>query len=190
MNKRFAQKGGKCTGFAILNAGERVVPTARVSEEDVYKFYEAFDDEREGMRVSEILRKMRTVPMGSLFAASYEELYNPRIRTLQDKATLLTRARAAMRKPYTGVIVGFKLMKKKPKIKLTKQGVFMKTGIHDGDMHMMFLLDFWRDGSVNNRGVIIENSWGKDFGKDGLFFMKTQDFLDEIEGCISITFKP
>lgn len=190
MNKRFAQKGGKCTGFAILNAGERVCPKVRVSEEDVYKFYEQFDDEDEGMRANEVLRKMQKFPMGNLMVESYEPLYNSRIRSLQDKKTLLARARAAMRKPYTGVVVGFKLMKKKPKIKLTKQGIFVKTGIHDGDHHMMFLLDFWQDGAVNTNGLIIENSWGKDFGKDGLFFIRTQDFLDEIEGCISITFKP
>lgn len=186
----FQQSKGTCVGFAILNAIEqqfriRRIKTFKFYEKDVYDYFKKQGwDQKKGIRIFNFLQRMKRDPFMGVGVEDYECIYNHRKRNNTFWKTALA---SAITDKSLSVIIGLRTREipkiGKPKIELTKSGYIIPYKTKVKDYHAVYIT------GVNSKGDFkCENSWGKDWGKNGFFYMTIDNMETECEQIYSVKF--
>lgn len=178
MNQITQQTMGSCVLHAFLNAYEYVTGKTPMDNRQIHSFYSAYDDDREGMRTKDVLRLLHQgvlteYPIKKYWKVYHEHWLNGKLKR-KKKGAFKRICKIANTGRY-GLILGYKIRKGKPKIKLDrKKNLIAKVGKKRG-FHAMAII-----GSTTDSKLMIENSWGYDWGAGGVAFLSEEVFDTEV----------
>jgi hypothetical protein len=178
MNYIYKQNGGTCALNAVVNALEKLTGK-RISQREINKFYNKYDDEREGMRMREIVKILRKEPIAGYVIDEYRKIYS--------RFPLFTRrkigkVRSALMYKDWAVVLGIHTGVKNPKISLDSDYKIIPEKF--GSFHAVLATRL-----KSPRLIEIENSWGKKWGDKGMCYLDIKDFSKVVHSARIISFK-
>ena len=138
------------------------------TDKEIRAFYEKHKGVKGGMRIHEVLEKLKTEPLAGVKVKTYDHVYDRDIGTPKGKLrnkTAIHNIKKAL-KEGKGVIMGMILNKEKPKIDVSGWGHYVKQGKEDGVFHALSIVNIALAANRTDT-IIIQNSWGEDFGYGG-----------------------
>jgi len=186
MDKVYQQEGKRCVGYAIANAIHDKL-NIEISNKQISDYYDLHFGGDKGVAIEKFLMKMRKHPFAGV-TCSYS--------TIMDKnkkdVSWVSRFRQATLEKSKAVVCSLRVRdhkKGEQQIELDKNGFLIPKKTSVISYHAILckglanrLIWQWRTK------YLFENSWGKDWGKDGFFYIAGEDLHTELEKAYAITF--
>ena len=165
----YKQRDNTCFGFPGLSVIKRATGKAPKAEE-VYSFYrEAGFDLKKGVPVADaFFRKWANVPLAGVKIKAFKPLW----------FFQAWRYRLSPLSLYNRLKNGNFILTVRLPIELDEKGFMKCPEIKRGNTHMVALNDLGEDfgmGKVADKYLILENSWGDEWGQDGFFKIRLLD---------------
>jgi len=146
----------------------------------------------DGVRLPVMLQRMKTTPLCGVKVKSYECLFNDRWANSSKKTLFMSKVRSALVKNIDSVIMILKIRnraKGEDKIPLDKEGYLAPRQTKVTGYHAVLISRLAKIGFLSfKQFMIVENSWGKTWGRDGSFYIKAKDIHSEAQSIYLVTF--
>lgn len=188
-NKIHQQIGGTCTGFAAINAYEHVTGVD-IPVQDLYDIFKEYDtDGREGMDSNTFLSVLSTRKYEGWVLDSFEEIYHVYKKKLHKQ--FWKDINEAVFRNDQALIFNIRIRAGRKNLPLDDEGALLpNTKAKIKGFHSVYCLGKWMTKAPRKlKGFEIENSWGEKWGKNGLFYLRTENFYTEVHDAYLLKFK-
>lgn len=185
---------GTCVGFSIANAIEDQLGVI-LEPQQIHDYY-AQHVKGQGARMRLFLERMGTKPMGGVYCAWYNEIFNDKMKNnkgVKGNWLGIIREHTLKKQKEFVVVLSLKIRqheKGENTIPLSSTGLYTPRVTNVVFYHGLYCVRpaqwnifFWKPT------FLIENSWGESFGKSGFFYIDLKTMQTEVQAAYLCKFE-